>query len=91
MRMARVNITVPDEVVAQARAAGLNLSRVATAALVDEIDRVAKIQALDDYLSALNAELGPVPAAEQAEAEAWADQVLNPAPVTRSSSRRRSA
>ncbi len=49
--MARVNITVPDEVVARARAAGLNVSRVATAALVDELDRRAKVEALDAALT----------------------------------------
>ena len=46
MRMARVNITVPDDVVAQAKAAGLNVSRLATAALVEELDRRNKIAAL---------------------------------------------
>lgn len=85
--MARVNITVPDEVVAQARAAGLNVSRVATAALVDELDRRAKVEALDAYLLQLEQELGPISVDEQAEAAAWADRVL--APASRPSSRRR--
>lgn len=85
--MARVNITVPDEVVAQARAAGLNVSRVATAALVDELDRRAKVEALDAYLLQLERELGPISVDEHAEAAAWADRVL--APASRPSSRRR--
>jgi post-segregation antitoxin (ccd killing protein) len=90
MRMARVNITVPDEVIAQARSAGLNVSRLASAALVDELDRLAKIDALDAYLAELEAELGPPTAEELDEAERWADRVLAQpsAPAPR---RRRSA
>ena len=44
---------VPDDVAAEARAAGLNVSRVATAALVEELDRRAKTKALDAYLAQL--------------------------------------
>ena len=77
--MSRVNITVPDDVAAEARAAGLNVSRLATAALVEELDRRAKTRALDAYLSHFDAELGPISADEQAEAAAWADRVLAPA------------
>jgi len=76
MRMARVNITVPDELLRQARAAGLNVSRVATAALAEELDRQAKIRELDAYLAALDAELGPVPQQELTAAREWADAVL---------------
>jgi hypothetical protein len=90
MRMARVNITVPDEVATQARAAGLNVSRVATAALVEELDRRSKIDALDAYLARLEVELGPVSANEQAAAGAWADQILAPSLTTEARGRRRS-
>ncbi len=76
MRMARVNITVPDELLGQARAAGLNVSRLAAAALAEELDRRAKIDELDAYLADLNAQFGPIPAAESAAAREWADQVL---------------
>ena len=90
VRMARVNITVPDQVVAQARAAGLNVSRLATAALVEELDRRAKTRALDEYLAGLAAELGPIPLDEQTKAAGWVDRVLSPArPVP--AKRRRSA
>ena len=68
MRMARVNITVPDDVLSRARAAGLNVSRVASAALAEELDRLAKIAALDAYLSESDTELGPVPEQERASA-----------------------
>jgi hypothetical protein len=83
MRMARVNITVPDELLDQARAAGLNVSRLAAGALAEELDRRAKIAELDAYLAALDAELGPVPEQELDGAREWADAVLaadRPAP-----------
>ena len=89
MRMSRVNVTIPDDVVAQARAVGLNVSRVATAALVEELDRRNRIDALDTYLAQLERELGPIPDDERTAAMEWADRLL--APVAASSSRRRSA
>jgi post-segregation antitoxin (ccd killing protein) len=86
MRMMRVNITVPDDVVTRARAAGLNVSRIASAALADELDRLAKVEALDAYLADLDAELGPPSARELAEATQWADHVLQqPRPKRRRS------
>jgi hypothetical protein len=78
MRMARVNITVPDDLLTRARAAGVNVSGVATAALADELDRLAKIDELDAYLAHLKTELGPVSDDEAAAARAWADRVLPP-------------
>lgn len=74
--MTRVNITVPDELLAQAKAAGLNVSRVSAAALSQELDRRAKIAALDNYLRELESELGPVAQDDQAEARQWAERVL---------------
>ena len=85
----RVNITVPDNIAAEAKAAGLNVSRVATAALVEELDRRSKIAALEDYLARLEADLGPIPADEAAEAARWADDLVTVAPQTTSASRRR--
>ena len=90
MRMARVNITVPDDVIAEARRAGLNVSRLAASALVEELDRRAKIQGLDTYLAELEAELGPSSAEELNEAQQWADRVLAP-PSARAPRRRRPA
>lgn len=89
--MARVNITVPDDVATRARAAGLNVSRIATAALAEELDRLDKIAALDAYLARLDAELGPIPADEQAAAAVWADRVLTPQASQPAKARRRSA
>jgi post-segregation antitoxin (ccd killing protein) len=74
--MARVNITVPDALLEQARAAGLNVSRVAASALLEELDRRAKIAALDAYLDELDAGLGAVPDADRQEAAAWADTLV---------------
>ena len=75
MRMARVNISVPDELLGRARAAGLNVSRLAAAALAEELDRRAKVAELDAYLAELDAEFGPVPPEELAAAAQWADRI----------------
>lgn len=80
MRMSRVNITVPDDIAVLAREAGLNVSRVATNALLDELDRRAKAEALDAYLAQLEAELGPIGPAEALAATTWADSILETAP-----------
>jgi hypothetical protein len=76
MRMARVNITLPDGLLSQARAAGLNISRLAATALAEELDRRAKISELDAYLADLDNELGPVPQHELKAAREWADAIL---------------
>ena len=74
--MARVTITVPDDLLDRARAAHLNVSRLAAAALSEELDRRARFAALDVYLRELEVELGPVPPNEQAAAVKWAAVVL---------------
>ena len=76
MRMTRVNITLPDDLLSQARAAGLNVSRLAAAALVEELDRQAKLHQLDAYLADLDNELGPVPQHELQAAREWADAIM---------------
>jgi Post-segregation antitoxin CcdA len=88
MRMARVNITIPDELLDHARAAGLNVSRLAAGALAEELDRRAKIAALDAYLAELEVELGPVSETEQVAAAAWADRITRPAARRPAGSRR---
>jgi enamine deaminase RidA (YjgF/YER057c/UK114 family) len=72
----RVNITVPDDLLSQARAAGLNVSRLAAAALAEELDRRAKIHKLNAYLADLDNEFGPVPQHELRAAREWADAIL---------------
>ncbi len=69
---------MPDDLYRNARRAGLNVSRLAQRAVAGELDRLAKIAALDAYLDEREAELGPVGEAEQVEAAAWADRVLGP-------------
>lgn len=73
--MSRVNITVPDELLQRARAAGLNVSRLATAAVLEELDRLARVAELDSYLRQLDDELGPIPEDERRAAREWADQL----------------
>lgn len=85
MRMARVNITIPDELLEHARAADLNVSRLAAAAVAEELDRRAKIAVLDAYLAQMDAELGPVPDADLREAAAWADGLVAGRPTTKRS------
>lgn len=48
MRMARVNVYLPDEMAQEARAAGLNLSRVAQDAVRGELARRATDAWLDE-------------------------------------------
>ncbi|MGH9186888.1 MAG: type II toxin-antitoxin system CcdA family antitoxin [Acidimicrobiales bacterium] len=76
--MARVNITIPDELHELAKEAGLNISQLTRRGIVEELDRRAKIAALDTYLADLDAELGPVGESERAAAEAWAERVFGP-------------
>jgi len=74
--MARVNITVPDELLDQAKAAGLNVSRLAAGALAEELERRAKVAELDAYLADLDVEFGPIPQQESVVAREWVDQML---------------
>lgn len=76
MRMARVNITIPDSLYDAAKATGLNVSRLAQAAVAAELTRWARVGELKNYLAELESELGPVPPAERAAAEKWADGAI---------------
>ena len=69
MRIARVNITVPDDPVAEAKARGWNISRMTAQALRDELERHHKIEELDRSLAQLDDELGPIPQGELDEAD----------------------
>jgi post-segregation antitoxin (ccd killing protein) len=84
MRMARVNITVPDELFDEAKRSRLNISHIAQQALAAELTRLDKIAMLDAYLAELDAELGPISDTERAEAATWADRVLGPSNQRRS-------
>ena len=84
MRMARVNVTMPDDLHARAKQAHLNISQLAQRAIADELNRIAKLAELDAYLSELEAELGPTSDTDRAEARAWADKAIGPSPTRRS-------
>lgn len=57
--MAKVEVIVPDELLGRARAAGLDVSQLASAAVAEELVRLAKIAALDAYLADLDRTLDP--------------------------------
>ena len=60
--------------------------------LAEELDRRAKIAALDAYLAEMDAELGPVPDAELQDAAAWVDGLMTSRPaVKRTGGRTRQA
>lgn len=88
MRMARVNISIPDQLLVHAKGAGLNISQLAAKAISDELNRRSKREAFKAYLDELEAELGPVSPEEAAEAEEWAERVLGPRPAEGESKRR---
>jgi len=75
---------MPDELYQQARQAGLDISQFAQRAVAGELTRLAKIAALDTYLSELEASLGPTSDTEGADAPAWADRVLGDGRTRRS-------
>ena len=49
--MARVNVSIPDEVIERAREAGLNVSRLATSALEEALERQIKADLAKRYLA----------------------------------------
>lgn len=74
--MARVNITIPDDLYHHARGSGLNISQLAQRAIATELSRLAKIADLDAYLAELETELGPTSEADRTAATAWADDLF---------------
>jgi len=75
LRMARVNISLPDELHRRAKEAGLNISKLTRGAIVEELERIAKIAAIDELIAEMEAEQGPPTAEEQERARAWIEQV----------------
>jgi post-segregation antitoxin (ccd killing protein) len=78
VRMARVNITIPTDLVSRAKAAGLNISALASAAVEAELERLDRRAGLEEYWAELEAEFGPTPPEEIARIDAWADRVFGP-------------
>lgn len=77
MQMRRVNITIPEELIRRARAADLNVSKVCREAIVLELERLAKIAAVDEYLAELEARLGPISPEDQARADELVRRTLS--------------
>jgi post-segregation antitoxin (ccd killing protein) len=83
MRMGRMNISMSDDLVAKAKALGLNVSRLAAAAVALEVRKSEKNAYIDRYLAELEAEQGPIPEHEMRDAQAWVDGlVVGSAPST---------
>ena len=76
--MDRVNISIPEELHRRAKEAGLNISKLTRDAIIDELERRAKIVELEKYLAEMDAELGPISEEDQARADAWVERMLNP-------------
>ncbi len=72
--MVRVKISIPDDLHGRAKEAGLNISELTCDAIVAELERLFKIEALDRYLAGLEAEHGPISAEDRARADAVLDQ-----------------
>lgn len=71
--IARRNISLPDDLDEQARVARLNVSALAQRAVADELDRRARMAALDAWLDELDAAHGAPSAKAKAKAQAWLD------------------
>lgn len=76
MRMARVNVYLPDDLLADAKEAGLPVSELTQAAVRDELAKRGRLRALERFIRELADAQGPATAAEMAEAEAWAESVV---------------
>lgn len=72
MRMARVNIYLPDELYRRAKRAKLNVSELSQRAIREELLRDKRMQALEEWLG----DLPPPTPEEAADAEAWAARLI---------------
>ena len=77
--MARVNVYVPDDLLAQAKRAELPISELAQRALTDALAHQARVTALQQFVDGLVASQGPATEAELIEADAWAASVVDAA------------
>ncbi len=72
-----MSISVPDEIATAAKDAGVNISALATEALRDELDRLAKIAELDAYLDSAETDQGPIDDEDVAEAGRWVEELVS--------------
>jgi post-segregation antitoxin (ccd killing protein) len=80
--MPRVNVYLPEALHRRAKKARLNLSEVCQAAIEVELQRRARLRALERFVEQLEDRFGPATAEEVADAERWVDGVM--AAATRS-------
>ncbi len=86
MRMARVNVYLPDDLHRDAKAAHLNVSELCQAAVREELGLRSRVEAMEHHLRQIEEAFGPASETEVAAAEAWADSVLG---ASRPSARRK--
>jgi post-segregation antitoxin (ccd killing protein) len=79
MRMARVNVYLPDELHQRAKRARLSVSELCQRAVQEELLRRERLRALERFNEELVERQGPAEPAEIARAEAWVDEVLGAA------------
>jgi post-segregation antitoxin (ccd killing protein) len=77
--MARVRISLPDELLAAARAAHLDISALTTAALAAELERRDKIVQMSRAIALIEEDLDPLTPEQRAQGKQWADGVLRAA------------
>jgi post-segregation antitoxin (ccd killing protein) len=75
VRMARVNISLPDEVHSAAKALGINVSHAARDAILQIVANRARMAEWDRMI-AEEREANPPTVEQMADADAWADRVL---------------
>lgn len=74
--MARVNISLPDDLYRQAKEAGLNVSGLARRAIAQELSDRAKIAAAYELVDEMEKEFGPPTPEQVAEAEKWVSGII---------------
>mgnify|MGYP001131453018 CR=1 FL=1 len=88
VRMARVNITVPDDLLASARGHGLNISEITRLGLETQLRRIENADGLAQLQAEMEADLGPPSPEDLAEAEAWRHGRSAPTPRENGPARR---
>lgn len=89
--MTRRNISLPDALDERARAAKLNVSALAQRAIEEELERLDRIAHLDQWLSDLDEEHGPLSPEDLATADEWWASAIPAAEFAPRSPRRRKA
>jgi hypothetical protein len=91
MRMARVNVYLPDALYEEAKGLGLPVSELTQSAIRQALDQRGRLAALQQFLNDLTETQGPATDAEIAEADTWAASVVAAAIEPKVSRRRKRA